>query len=399
MLIDYRKTDENTKGIIDSMENKPFIIYVRYLILKGFSLSQIRGDLWRLGYSSFPKESMVAYYVYAIKPLIKKYKLTKYYRRYENAITDPEPDAVENKKIFNSSVIDFNYTFRQLAEDREQFCRLVHETETEHLWADEIFRFYTNDTMPCMENGEPAIPPSCQTRSIEYILSHPSRYLFDKYLLEGWSSKKVVDILKERHKIYDVAIVDLTFYAKNFFNFKRRSLEDLQEYRIKEQKEIEEQLELLVDPEFDNFSAAEKAIMKQELQNRLTAIKESILRNNDQYSQISFSQGVIENTDMVRMFTTTMNEFFGLFNLHKQFKERENIPVLSEIVKTMKISSEQILKLAESSGPISQSGNKDRISNALELIKIRYEERLKEVEQAAVTEEINFDAIGGADQV
>jgi hypothetical protein len=385
-LIDYDKIKDNGHAAtIKNLENKPYIKYLRYLLSKGFSPSATTMSLYSLGYPSVSIPNVVIYFENVIMPVANEFKVKKVYSKY---IKNLSKDNVSNYQAV---------AYNDLSYDQElqtNFCKFLKGIDVIELWTNEIKGYYINSgcDIPIDDDGEPLVSEACSTANLEALLAHPKRHIIDQLLLDGLSVDKTLKKLKEEHMVKDVFRGDLVTYAKCFFNYQKKSMEDLAEQVSSEIIALEYELDEL---DNRNLTMPEKYVAKQEMEKRIQFLKHALMVAKADGSMMAFNYGSIELTNMIEMFKDVFMSNKQLYDFHKVFTEREGIPALNGIVKNMQVASDQIVKLLDKQGA-SKITAKEAL---LEIIKQRHDEIQRQKEVEAMGEEVDFDDIGNSDSV
>ena len=377
MEIDYDKLEEGIRRVVQIIEDKPHIRYIRYLLTKKNSPAAAKKELNKLALSAPHEDALKTYYLAVIDPLVEKHRLKQYYTGYRNKILSKNP-----KHGFRDEYLNFGMTFEKNEDAKMRFCSFVNELEIDELWSSEISRHYgSTENIPVNEQGNRIIK-SFQSRNIERVLTCPKRYLIDKMLIENVPHNRISKHLLDKHKV-SITGHDIGYYARVLFNFRRKNLEDMIENIQAESNALKGQLDLLSDDHEVSFG--EKTTIKASLEKQIAFYDETLKSMNSDYSEISFKQGVVEEADLVKMFKDVAARGYQRFVNLDQYRDRDVVDPLQKVARMMGYAIEKVVAL--------DANNKNQDKNALEvmfeLYRDRYDEVMKEEEGRRVTHTID----------
>lgn len=365
MIIRYHQLDESERDDVRFFENKGHITYIRYMLLKRMSFDEINKELSRLGFSSAESIQYKKYFNAVLKPVIKNHGLSKYYKRY--------PDSNPNGMLF------FSDDFKGKDGDKIKFCELIKETETETFFGEECVTFYgSQSSVPLKTDGKPII--NRPEKGWSEILLHDKRYVIDGMLADGHQPSAVA---KHLDMMYDIQVATPAIYAysKSFMNTKRKDFELAIEGLENEKKMMLDQLDY-VRKNDRLFTIGEKMSSISSLKAKLEQIDTQLKRLQGGYSEASYSQGVMEFSNMREIFSDVMVRTHRRFLTMDERTEDSIVDPLSKLINMMSKASEKIISLEE----VMSATTKKTISEEMLEVVIPTLDRLEEEEKRAMAE-------------
>lgn len=328
MIIRYHQLEPSARDAVRALETKGHIAYIRYLLLSRTPLDQFNVELTRLGLSAGTAEQYAIYFSSVLYPMIGRYRLTHYYKPY----------LFHNK----DTRLNFVTTFDNDDIARENFCKLIEETETNLFFSPEIIRYYGKDRIPKDENNKPLIEVMHKGDWADVLL-HEKRHVIDGMLGDGHSAK---NISKHLDEMYDITLSPLviTHYAKSFMNVQRRGLEEVIEEVNNERNLIDTQLEYVRNNQ-DLFTIGERVSAISTLKAKRQQLDDQLKRLQGAHSNASYSQGVIEYSDMREIFADVMLRTHRRYKLMDDRTEDTVIDPLSKLVGMMSKATEKMIGL------------------------------------------------------
>ncbi len=373
MFIDYKNIEKNAAKSVKIIENKGHARYIRYLLSKRVPPITIKKELARLALSAPDKTTLVNYFSSVIMPLVKKYNLVTYYKDYYRRLLKGDRE----KTI--SPILNFDITFEKNNPARIAFCALIRELEIEEMWSREITKFYGGiQNIPQDAHGNRIIKVSSRYTA-ENVLTCPKRYLIDKFLLEGVSPKRIVNYLLEKYQI-KLNENDIYSYSKYFFNFERKSVEEMIEQLTAEQNSIKNDLNIL--DANNDYSLGDKLAISKQYQERVNILEENIKELNMKYSDLAYQQGVSEKLEIHSIIEDIIRRGYDRLRYLDRYKDRDVVKPLTDVAKMVFNAVDKMTQLEESKTRIEKT-MADRDKNAQEVIMELYQQSYEEhVEKA-----------------
>lgn len=378
MIVDYTQFTPEVRRVVETIEEKPHLLYIRYLLTKKYSPAFIKRELWRLGLSAPHEGHLATYYLAVIDPVIEKFKLKSVYQDYKLRIMQKSAP-----KGYKDEILNFKVTFDGKNEAlRIQFCKAIKELGLEEMWSPEIVRAYggTIENLPLDENGERIIK-HLPNHNVEKILLHPKRVYIDQMLLEEIPVNRISKILQERFQVkfehYEIAQ-----YARVFFNYRRKNIEELVQRLEVERNSVQAQLDLL--DYDDNLSIGEKIAIRMQAEQKLEQLDENIKVLKAAYTDASFRQGALESTDLKKAWADVFYRSYERFLAYDKYKDRDIVKALEGSVKMMGYAQEHIETVEGVAGGTDKrngDADKGKQNAALQLYRQRYEEFMQKQEQ------------------
>lgn len=324
MIIDYTRLDEGTIPAIQAVEGKGHVKYIRYLLSKRTPPGSIRKELARLALSAPTKETLVTYFTTILWPMLIGFGIQKYYQEYLDRLVKGE----QERDV--SPIFKFDIVFTGHDADRIPFCLFLRELEVDDMWSREITRYYGGiQNIPQGPDGARII--ACNTtRSVESILTCPRRHVVDQLLLESVSPARIVKYMMEKHQI-KLNEGDLYAYAKHFFNFERRGLEEIINNLVTEQASLKSDLSIL--DKNDDYSLGDKATMAQQYEAKIAFLDDCIRSMNAKYNDVTYRQGISEKLDLEEMMNDIVRRGYERFVMLDRYKDRDIVRPITDVAK------------------------------------------------------------------
>ena len=393
---DYAGLDKNVVSAVLSVQNKGHVRYIRYLLSKRVPPTSMKKELGRLSLSAPDRNTLAIYFEHLVLPMIRECGLTEYYTNYYERL------ATGKAEKDTTPTLSFDVTFEDNDADRIAFCRFIRNLEIEDMWSREIVRYYGGiHHIPQNEQGERIIKV-VKPRNVENILTSPRKYVIDKLLLENVPATRIEAYLWEKYKI-KISDVDISAYAKYFFNFERRDIETLIEQLINERNSVESDLEILYNN--DELTLGDKAATASQYEQKIKFLDETISELNTRYSELSYQQGLDEKVSLELIIEDIIKRGYDRFKMLDRATDRDVVKPITDISKMVftaidkkhqmedhKIKTERtILDRDKSAGEV-----------MLELYQEAYDRAIQSMETKHVPEgetEVSLDDIEGVDEV
>lgn len=388
--IDYNKIDPKYKRTIESIEAKPHVRYIRYLLAKRYSPISARKELQRLGLSAPHEPQLIAYYLVVMDPIIKILGVSTLYADYKSKILRKGKRGEYAKDILNYRM--------HISEDLDmqvKFCKFVRALDIDDLWINEIYKFHGSaGSLPVDEKGLRILETTSSYRNIEKILLSPKRYLVDKLILENIPDARITKYSREQLKL-NIHDYDIASYKRIFFNIKTTSMED----RIKALEVEKNSLEMLLKDineleEYDDLDIGEKMLLKKQTEQRLTELKDNIKTLNMMYTEFAFKAATSNQADFETMFTDVVARAYQRFTQLDGYKDRDVVDPLFKTAKMMSFAHDKVEAIKITNGNNGGNVNGDRHSQSV-LMEL-YKKRLDQIAEEQVNR-ANV-ALGGEEQ-
>lgn len=366
MIIDYSKVDSGSRNIVEIMENKPHIKYIRYLLTKRYSPIVIKKELQRLGLSAPHEPILIKYYFAVIDPLVKKHGLNPVYSDYRNKLLSKK----NTKNTFSNYLLKYRIEFEDRVDLQIKFCKFIAELEVDLIWNTEVSKYYGKaDNIPLDENGNRIIKVATHQRSLETILTSPKRYLIDKFIVENLPDKRISEYCRKNLKLslYDT---DVKLYRNVFFNIQAYDIEEKMRSLEVEKRSLETFLSTINNADME---MGEKIATKSQTEKRIDELNESIKTLNMYYSEAAFNIVKSDKEDFQKMFEEIVIKSYNRFKLLDGYKDRDIVDPLLKTAKMMGYAYEKVSEIQEKSN----ASSKDKHSQ-FELIKL-YKDRADEL--------------------
>lgn len=407
--VNYDLIDPRFKNTVKTIESKPHVRYIRYLMIKRYSPTVIKKELYRLGLSAPHEPNLIAYYLCVLDPLTKVFGVSPLYSDYKNKLLrDSNVRGDYSKDILNYRLHIDNDLDMQV-----KFCKFIKFIEVGDLWLNEIYKYHGSASkLPVDENGERILDSTTTFKVIDKILLHPKRYLIDKMILENVPDSRIAEYFKTklnaRINRYDVAC-----YKKSFFNIKTQSVEE-RILSLETEKSSLEQLLKDIDniEDYDDMEMGERILIKKQSETRIDELNDNIKTMNAMYSEYAFRSATEDRNDFLGMFSDIVVRGYTRFVQLDNYKDRDVVDPLVKTAKMMTFAHDKVESIKTSSEPGKGSGITDTHSQGviMELYKKRMEdiadEEIKRANKALegmrvseLNPAINVDEIVGIEEL
>lgn len=361
MFVRYNTIDEDIRPAIRSIHEKAHVHYIRFLMLRRTPVEEIEKDLLRLGLMTSPLEHYKLYFREVVYKSIVKRGLRLHYRNYLR--------GSENKLLTLE-------TFGTNEDERIAFLKLTAECGVDYFFTDEAKSFYGFSQIPKDGHGQSII----HTDTIpdwESILTHPKRFLIEDMLLDGKSPAMISDYLEETTS-YEIPAENISFFAKSFFNVKRRDLEITIEQLDDEYQQIQHSISLLREGG-TTMLLGERNNAMGELRRRAETIKHQIRRLSGHHSRNAYVQGVLEITDAREMFSDVLNRSYRRY---LETDERSEVEAIEPMKKLAGMMSQSVDKILTIDNALANKSTKTIVEEMLEVVQPTLERIEKEQRDA-----------------
>lgn len=377
MFVRYNNIDEDIRPAIRSLHEKAHIHYIRFLMLQRTPADEIERELLRLGLMTSPVHHYGLYFREVIYPSIVKRGLRAYYRNYLRG---------SEKATLNLE------TFGNDEDARVAFLKLTAECGVDYFFTHEAKSFYGYASIPTDASGEYIIE-SGSIPDWEQVLVHPKRFLIEDMLLDGRSPKMIADYFDERFND-DIDPQSIHFFAKTFFNVKRRDLETVIEALDEEFSQIQQSIRDIKNGK-KKLTLGERNVAMGELRRRSETIKQQIKRMSGHFSRNAYVQGVLEATDMREMFQDVLQRAQRRMADADERSEVEANDAFAKMTNVMKIASERMLTIDTI---LANKSTKTVVEEMLEVVQPTMERIEQEQRDALDAAASIFKNAGGAEE-
>lgn len=392
MKINYDLIDPKVRKTVESIENKPHVKYIRYLLTKRFSPSLIKKELRNMGLSSSHEKHLTAYYLAVIDPVIRHFELTYLYANYKSKLLSKNA-----RHSFSKDILNYRLHLDGDLDGQVKFNKLVKALEIEDLWIGEIYRFYgcSATQMPVDETGKRILSATTSFRNHDKILLSDKRYLIDKLILENVPDNRIAKMCKEQLKL-SVNDYDIASYKRVFFNIKTQTIED----KIKSLEGEKNSLNLLLTDinngieEFESMTIGERTSLISRTEQRIKELDDSIKTLNSMYSEFAVKIAQYNNNDFESMFADIARSAFCRYKQLDAYTDRDVVDPLMKTVKMMGYAHDKMTDIRlTGSGGKSVSGDMHSKIVTMELYKQRLDDVNNEVIKRSAIE-IGDDSYG-----
>lgn len=384
MKINFDKIDPKIRRTVESIEGKPHVKYIRYLLTKRFSPSLIKQELRKMGLSSSHEQNLTAYYLAVIDPIIKYCGLSYLYADYKSKL-------LSKNKVngFSKDILNYRLHLDGDLDGQVKFCQLVKYLELEDLWIGEIYKTHGSATnMPVDELGNRILNSTTSYRNHDKILLSDKRYLVDKLILENVPDNRISKMCKEQLKL-NVNDYDIASYKRVFFNVKTQNIEE----KIVSLEGEKNSLKLLLSDirggssEFDEMTMGDRTTLISRTEQRIKELEDSIKTLNSMYSEFASKIAQYNNNDFESMFAEIARTAFVRYKKLDNYSDRDVVDPLFKVAKMMGYAYDKMSDIRlTGSGGSSKSGDIHSKAVTMELYKQRMEDVNDEVKKRAGTE-------------
>jgi len=323
MKIDYVKLDSGIVKTVTAIENKAHVKYIRYLLTKRLPPTSIRKELAKLALSAPDKNTLTTYFVNILWPVIVGYGLESIYSDYMNRLVNTEFE----KDV--SPTLKFDICV-PTPDQRIAFCLMVTELEVDDMWSAEVVRYYGGiENIPQDKTGNRVITTT-NMRSVASVLTCTRKHVIDQLLLENVSPSRISKHMVDKYQI-KIDQGALYTYAKHFFNFERRGIEELIDSLVSEQNSLKADL-ILVETNAE-YSLGDKMGIVAQFEEKIKFLGECIRGLNAQYSDVTYRQGISEKLSMEDMVKDIVQRGYERYVQLDRFKDRDVVKPLGDVSK------------------------------------------------------------------
>ena len=393
LKIDYDKIDPRFKRTVESIESKPHVRYIRYLLSKRYSPVVVKKELQRLGLSAPHEPQLTAYYLSVIDPIMKIQNVSPLYADYKSKLLKTHK---RGRGEFAKDILNYRINICDDLDLQVKFCKMIRALDIDDLWISEIYKFHGSaGNLPIDETGTRILEASSTYRNVDKVLLSPKRYLIDKLILENVPDTRITKYCRENLKI-NINDYDIASYKRAFFNIKTQSIEE----RIKSLEVEKNSLESLLKDineleEYSDLEIGEKMLIIKQTEQRLSETSENIKTMNMMYSDFAFKVATSDQRDFEKMFSDVTLRAYARFTQLDGYKDRDVVDPLFKTAKMMSFAHDKVEAIKLVNG--STSGNVvngDRHSQSV--LMDLYKKRLDEVAQEQI-ERANKELTENAD--
>lgn len=406
--IDYDSIDPRFKNTVKTIESKPHVRYIRYLLTKRYSPTVIKKELYRLGLSAPHEPNLTAYYLCIMDPLTKAFGVSPLYADYKNKLLRSD----NSRGDFSKDILNYRLHIDNDLDTQVKFCKFIKFIEVGDLWLNEIYKYHgTAANLPVDENGERILDSTTTFKVIDKILLHPKRYLIDKMILENVPDARIADYFKTKLNA-KINRYDIACYKRSFFNIKTQSVEERIEALEVEKTSLEQLLQDIDSlEEYSEMDLGERLLIKKQSETRIEELSDNIKTLNAMYSEFAFHSATENQNDFLSMFSDVVVRGYNRFKQLDNYKDRDVVDPLVKTAKMMAFAHDKVESI-RSTGDGKNSGVTDTHSQGvlMELYKQRMEDIANEQIKRANQELsdmgagdldpcINPDEIGGIEEL
>lgn len=378
--IDYNKIDEKIVRSIMAIEAKPHVRYIRYLLVKRYSPTSIKKELFRLGLSAPHEPNLASYYLCVIDPIIKQFGLSDFYADYKNKLL-----RKNSRCDFVKSILNFKLDLKDNLDGQVKFLKMIKSIGIDSIWLKELYNFYGSaDRFPLDENGNKILDVSTPNKNAEKILIQPKRFLIDTMILQNVPDRRIAEYCREKFKI-PVNDYDIRAYKAIFFNIKSQNIEDKINSLDVEKNSLEALLSDLTNGSFD-LEIGEKMNITKQTEQRISELSDNIQTLNSLFSDIAFQQATSSTEDAEKMFLDVVSRAYMRFTKLDRNADRDVVDPLFKVARMMVFAHDKVETIRNTSNnklnPDTHSQNE-----LLELYKKRVDEVFDE-ENARANKEL-----------
>lgn len=372
--IDYEKLDPKIQNTVKTVESKPHVRYIRYLLTKRYSPIVIKKELQRLGLSAPHEPALKTYYLAVMDPVIKSLGLSYLYADYKGKLMSKNKAGEFTKQILN-----YRLHLSDDLDGQAKLCHLIMELGIEELWIREIYKFHGNaGNLPTDVQGRRILKTTTSYRkSIDHILLSEKRYLIDKMLLENVPNLRIAQYCREKFKL-NVQDYDIETYRRTFFNVQTQTIEEKIKALEVEKNSLEAVLTDLNNDtaEFEELSLGEKKALLQQTEQRIDELADNIKTMNMMYSEAAFNIAQANQMDFEMMFADIVSRSYERFCKLDSYGDRDVVDPLFKTARMMGAAHDKVEAIRLTMKAAKGSNNTDRHSQGvlMELYKKRVEE-------------------------
>jgi TrmH family RNA methyltransferase len=114
---------------------------------------------------------------------------------------------------------------------------------------------------------------------------------------------------------------DLYAYAKHFFNFERRGIEEIIDNLVIEQNSLKSDLQILDNN--DEYSLGDKMAIAKQYEDKIAFLDDCIKSMNAKYSDVTYRQGIVEKLSAEDMINDIVKRGYERFVMLDRYKDRD----------------------------------------------------------------------------
>lgn len=354
MIIQYNKIAPEHRDTVRSIDSKSYVGYIRYLLLKRWPFDRVRRELMRLGLAWNDQEDFEIYFKEVLYPPIKKFNLTKYYKKYKQ-----DMDGMKGQPLL------YGDSFGTSEKTRIDFIKLIHHLDIEHFFAEEIIAFYGGVTnIPNHPSTDEPIIVREKPVDLVEMLQNPKRHVIDRMLVDGYTTRNISDYLFQR---YDMELTpnEIKVYARSFFNVTRQDMQRLIDSLENEKDELSNRLIEVKRRPVEDFSFGERFEVLSVMSHKIEELSDMIKKLTNAHSNTAFNAAVLETSDMREMFKDVMIRAHRRFREMDERTEDDVISRLNAIVNMMSKATDKVMNIEE---VLSQKATKSINEEMLDVI-------------------------------
>lgn len=365
MIIRYTQISPQHRDIVRALENRGHISYIRFLMLKRWTMLSINQELFKLGLSGDHEENLWVYFKEALLPILQTKKLNHLYAEYR-------PGKVVSSLCFENS-LGKNET------QRIQFLYLIKELDVDLFFLPEIVKYYGSVKLIPIDSdtGYPIIEAKYLPDFVS-ILNHPKRMYIEMMLAEGKTPKMIREYFSAQ---YDEVLPEeqISFFSRAFFNIKRKDLERTIETFQYEIASLETMLTAIRTNQIDWLQISERAHMVASIKFKIQNLQNIIKRLSGFHHHAAYQAGVLEFTHIKDMFADVLVRTHRRFIETDRRTEDDAVNVLNTVVNMMAKATDKFLNLDDK---LSEKGRKTVSEEMLEVVMPTAERVLEEERNA-----------------
>jgi hypothetical protein len=395
--INYDLIDPRFKNTIKTIESKPHVRFIRYLLTKRYSPTVIKKELFRLGLSAPHEPNLTAYYLCVIDPLTKAFGVSPLYSDYKNKLLREG----NSRGDFSKDTLNYRLHIDNDLDMQVKFCKFIKFIEVGDLWLNEIYKYHGSAVkLPIDENGERILDSTTTFKVVEKLLIHPKRYLIDKMILENVPDTRIAEYFKTK---LDVKInrYDIACYKKSFFNIKTQDIEERIQYLEAEKTSLEQLIQDIDNLEdYADMDLGERMLVRRQSETRIEELNDNIKTLNAMYSEYAFQSAVEGQNDFLGIFTDIVVRGYNRFKQLDNYKDRDVVDPLVKTAKMMAFAHDKVESIKTTGEGGKNSGVTDTHSQSviMQLYKQRMDDiaqqQIKRANEELAEQELDFDGMG-----
>lgn len=286
MIVTYSRFNASDRDRIRKIEQKGHVGYIRYLLLKRTDPDELNKELLRLSLSTVKTEDLWLYFELVLHPAIIESGMKVFYDRYR------KKQPVKPLSL---------YSFQQDETARIQYLSLFKKAGVDYFVVNEAKDYYgVTDLFPIDDTGEVVIMTD-RVPDWERILNFERRYIIDGLLIDGKTPDMICDYFADVYGDDSLDPEGVQFYKLAFFNVTRQDLQKTITLLDEEMQDLEARLKDIRENRIE-MTLSERSLVMNGIKQKTSHIREQIKRLSSHYSDISFSHGVLEASNLREMF-------------------------------------------------------------------------------------------------